>query len=269
LTHVFLGAEGTLGVITELVVRAWGIPERIAAAICSFASVRACVDTAIQIVQLGVPIARCELVDADSVRQMNAHSGLGEQEAPTLLFEFHGTEASVADQVETVRAVCHELGGEAFRWATLAEERARLWRARHEAYFAMLASRPGCRIVSTDACVPVSRLAACIEQTIDDASSLPFGVSIVGHVADGNFHCGLPIDPASAQERELADGFTERLAERAIAMGGTCTGEHGVGLGKRKYLTAERGPEAIALMRSLKGALDPAGLLNPGKVLPD
>ena len=269
LTHLFLGAEGTLGVITELVVRVWGIPERVAAAICSLPTVRAGVEVATQIVQLGIPIARCELVDAESVRQMNQHSGLGEQETPTLLFEFHGTEAGVADQVEGVRAICDEFGGEAFRWSTKPEERAHLWRARHDAYFAMLAARPGSRIVTTDACVPVSRLADCVEETIADAALLPFVASLVGHVADGNFHVGLPIDPGSSEERAIAEAFAARLAERAIAMGGTCTGEHGVGIGKREYLTSERGAGAIAVMRSLKHALDPQGLMNPGKVLPD
>jgi D-lactate dehydrogenase (cytochrome) len=267
LTRLFLGSEGTLGVITELVLRLHGIPEHVAVARVSFPSVTDAVETAIAIVQLGVPIARCELLDATVVRAVNAFAGLEEPEAPMLFLEFHGSEAGVAEQLETVEEIAGGFGGSAFRFATKAEERTRLWRARHEAYFAQLALRPGSRVVTTDACVPVSTLARCIEETLADAAPLPFPAPMVGHVADGNFHCGLVVDPSDPGELEIAKAFAARLSQRAIELGGTCTGEHGIGLGKREALVRQYGPEGIELMRSLKRALDPDGLLNPDKIL--
>jgi D-lactate dehydrogenase (cytochrome) len=269
LTRLLLGSEGTLGVITELILRLHGIPEHVAAARVSFPSIAAAVETAISTVQIGVPIARCELLDATVVRAVNAFAGLEEPEAPTLFLEFHGSQAGVDEQVETVEEISRGHGGSAFRFAIHAEERSRLWRARHEAYFAQLALRPGCRVVTTDVCVPVSLLAQCIEDTLADARPLPFPAPIVGHVADGNFHCGLMIDPDDEEELATARAFAGRLSRRAIALGGTCTGEHGVGLGKRDALLAQYGPEGIELMRAVKCALDPDGLMNPDKILGD
>jgi D-lactate dehydrogenase (cytochrome) len=267
LTHLFVGSEGTLGLITSLTVRVFGIPEQITAASCSFPTMTDAVTCASVIVQTGVPIARCEFVDAAGVRAVNAFSGLAEPETATLFFEFHGTPGSVAEQVETVRLLSEEHHGSALRFATKTEDRSRLWAARHDAYFAMLSSRPGCRVISTDACVPVSQLAVCVDETQRDASHQPFPVIMLGHVADGNFHCGLMINPDQPTDQASADAFTSRLAERAIRLGGSVTGEHGVGLNKRHYLTAQLGPEAVALMRTIKRALDPAGILNPDKVL--
>ena len=266
LTHLFIGSEGTLGIITELTLRLHAIPEAVSAAACSLPSVDAAVATAIAIVQAGVPIARCELLDAAMMRAVNAHSQLDQPEAPTLFLEFHGTPASVEEDARSVAELAHEHGGGDFAWASRTEERNRLWRARHNAYFAALALRPGCRAITTDVCVPVSELAGCIEATLADVEQLPFPAPLLGHVADGNFHLLLLIDPDDADERRVAEAAYDRLVQRALDVGGTCTGEHGVGLGKRSGLADEAGP-AIAVMRSLKRALDPAGLFNPDKVL--
>jgi D-lactate dehydrogenase (cytochrome) len=266
LTHLFIGSEGTLGIITELTLRVRAIPEAVSAAACSLPSVEAAVATAIAIVQAGVPIARCELLDAAMMRAVNAHSQLDQPEAPTLFLEFHGTPASVEEDARFVSELANERGGGDFAWASRTEERNRLWRARHNAYFAALALRPGCRAITTDVCVPVSELAGCIEATLADVAQLPFPAPLLGHVADGNFHLLLLIDPAAADERRVAEAAYERLVGRALAAGGTCTGEHGVGLGKRGGLADEAGP-ALVVMRSLKRALDPAGLFNPDKVL--
>jgi D-lactate dehydrogenase (cytochrome) len=267
LTHLFIGSEGTLGVITELTLRLRPIPEAIAAAICSFPSTSAAVATAIAIVQSGVPIARCELLDATSMRAVNAHAGLGHAETPTLFLEFHGSPAGVEEDARYVEELARENGGGDFEWATRAEDRNRLWRARHNAYFAALGLRPGCRAISTDVCVPVSELAATIDATVADLATLPFPAPLLGHVADGNFHAILLIDPAEPEDRRAAEAVYGRLVDRAIAAGGTCTGEHGIGLGKRRALSIEAGP-AVDVMRALKRAIDPRGLFNPGKVLP-
>jgi D-lactate dehydrogenase (cytochrome) len=267
LTHLFIGSEGTLGVITELTVRLHGIPERVAAARVSFPSVAAAADTAIAAIQSGIALARCELLDTLMVQATNAFSQLDEPESPALFVEFHGSEAGVREQVAAFEAIAADFGGSAFRWATRTEDRTRLWNARHDAYFAQLALRPGCRMVTTDACVPVSRLAECIAETNTDIATMPFPIAIVGHVADGNFHCGLLIDPADEGERAAAKAFTARLAERAIAMGGTCTGEHGVGLGKMEALRVQYPAPTIELMAALKRTMDPAGIMNPGKVV--
>jgi D-lactate dehydrogenase (cytochrome) len=270
LMHLMLGSEGTLGVITELVVKVHGIPEHAAAARISFPGVRAAADTAIAIVQSGIPIARCELLDGPQMDAVNRYSGLDEPAVPTLFLEFHGSEAGVQEQVSRVEMIAHELGGGEFRWAIRAEDRSRLWKARHDVYFSLLAYRPGCRSLTTDVCVPVSRLADCIEETVADiAANLPYPAPIVGHVADGNFHCGLLLMPDDPEERRLAMEFSSRLVARALEMGGTCTGEHGVGLGKQRYLTQQFGPEAVAVMRTIKSALDPRGIMNPGKLLPE
>ena len=268
LTRLFIGSEGTLGILTELTLRVHGIPDHIAAASCSFPEVRAAVDTAIAIVQLGIPIARCELLDAAAMRAVNGYAGLSEPEEPTLFFEFHGTQASVAEDAQAAGAIAAEHGGSGFRWATRTEERSRLWRARHDVLFAARAQRPGCKVVPTDACVPISRLAECITASADELDALPFPTLIVGHVADGNFHAALMIDPSDPRERDLALGFTKELSARARLLGGTCTGEHGIGIGKREALVEERGA-AVDVMRALKAALDPTGIMNPGKVFTD
>lgn len=268
LTHLFIGSEGTLGIITELTLRLRPIPEAISAAICSFQSTHDAVATAISIVQSGVPVARCELLDATSMRAVNEHAQLEHAEAPTLFFEFHGSPAGVEEDARYVSELAHEHGGGDFAWAVLAEDRNRLWRARHNAYFAALGLRPGCRAISTDVCVPVSALAEAIDATLADLATLPFPAPLLGHVADGNFHVILLIDPDNPEDRRAAEAVYGRMVDRAIAAGGTCTGEHGVGLGKRRALAAESGP-AIEVMRALKRTLDPHGLLNPGKILLD
>ena len=265
LTHLFIGSEGTLGIITELTLRVRAIPEAVSAAACSLPSVEAAVATAIATVRAGVPIARCELLDATMMRAVNEHSGLDHREAPTLFLEFQGTPAGVEEDARYVAELARERGGGDFAWASRTEDRNRLWRARHNAYFAALGLRPGCRALTTDVCVPVSELASCIERTIADVQELPFPAPLLGHVADGNFHLLLLIDPDDAEERRAAEAVHDRLVERALRAGGTCTGEHGVGLGKRRRLADEAGP-AIDVMRALKRALDPAGLLNPDKV---
>jgi D-lactate dehydrogenase (cytochrome) len=266
LTRLMVGSEGTLGVMTDITLRLYPLPEAVSAATCSFPSIEAAVHTTIQIIQMGIPIARCELIDAGTIRMVNAHSKLGLREEPMLLMEFHGSPASVKEQAELVQEIAGELGGQAFEWATTPEDRTRLWTARHNAYFAAIQSKPGCRAISTDTCVPISRLADCLLDSVAeaDASGLPY--FLVGHVGDGNFHFGYLIDPHSAQERATAEALNHQLVARALALEGTCTGEHGVGLHKMGFLLDETGAGAVAMMRAVKQALDPDNILNPGKI---
>ncbi len=266
LTRLLVGSEGTLGIMTEITVRLYPLPEAISAAICSFPSIEAAVRTTIAIIQMGIPIARCELLDGGTVKMVNAHAKLGLREEPMLLMEFHGSPTGVQEQAELVQEIASEHCGQAFEWATTPEERTRLWTARHNAYFAAIQSKPGCRAISTDTCVPISRLADCLLDSVAeaDASGLPY--FLVGHVGDGNFHFGYLIDPDNAQERETAESLNDRLVHRALALEGTCTGEHGVGLHKMGFLRDEAGEGAIDMMRTLKQALDPHHILNPGKI---
>ncbi|WP_439112354.1 FAD-binding oxidoreductase [Hydrogenophaga sp.] len=266
LTRLMVGSEGTLGVITEVTLKLYPLPEAISAATCSFPSIEAAVRTTIQVIQMGIPIARCELIDAGTVRMVNAHSKLGLREEHMLLMEFHGSPASVKEQAETVQEIASEFGGNAFEWATTPEERTRLWTARHNAYFAAIQSKPGCRAVSTDTCVPISRLADCLLDSVAeaDASGIPY--FLVGHVGDGNFHFGYLIDPTKPEEREQAEVLNNLLVARALRLEGTCTGEHGVGLHKMDFLLTEAGSGAVDMMRTIKRALDPHNILNPGKI---
>jgi D-lactate dehydrogenase (cytochrome) len=266
LTRLMVGSEGTLGVITEITLKLYPIPEAISAAICSFPSIADAVATTIQMIQLGVPIARVELIDSNSVRMVNAHSKLTLREEPMLLMEFHGSPASVKEQSHTVQELASDNGGAAFDWASTPEERTKLWTARHNAYFAALQSRPGSKIISTDTCVPISRLADCLLQSVQetDASGLPY--FLVGHVGDGNFHFGYILDPNDPKEREIAEGLNHKLVSRALALGGTCTGEHGIGLHKMDFLITEAGTGAVNMMRTIKKALDPDNIMNPGKI---
>lgn len=268
LTRLLVGSEGTLGIITELTIRLHPQPEAMSAATCQFPAVRDAVETVIQTIQLGVPIARCELLDAASIRAINRHSRLGLAEAPMLFFEFHGSPASVAEQAETVQAIAAEHGGTGFEWSATPEDRTRLWTARHNAYFACLNLRPGARVLSTDVCVPISRLADCIVATEADVAATGLPIILLGHVGDGNFHLGINVDPASHDEMARAEALNRRLVARAIEMGGTSTGEHGIGMGKLEFLEREHGAAALAAMRAIKRALDPKNLMNPGKVLP-
>ena len=267
LTRLFVGSEGTLGVITEITLKLYPLPEAVSAAICSFPSIDDAVRTTIDIIQMGVPIARCELLDAHAIRAVNKHSNLTLTEAPLLLMEFHGSEAGVQEQAETVQALARERGGSHFEWARTPEERTRLWTARHKAYFAALQSRPGCRSLSTDTCVPISRLAEAINLSMAEAeaSGLPFW--LVGHVGDGNFHLSYLLDPHQPEEVATAERLSVQVVRRALAMGGTCTGEHGIGLHKIPYLVEETGEGAVALMRQIKRSLDPDNIMNPGKVV--
>ncbi len=266
LTRLLVGSEGTLGVITEVTVKLYPLPEAISAAICSFPSIEAAVRCTIQIIQLGIPIARVELIDGKTMRMVNAYAKLALREEPLLLMEFHGSPASVKEQAEMVQEIASEFGGNAFEWATTPEERTRLWTARHNAYFAAIQSKPGCRAISTDTCVPISRLADCLLDSVTeaDASGIPY--FLLGHVGDGNFHFGYLIDPAKPEEREIAEKLNHSLVARALRLGGTCTGEHGIGLHKMDFLIAETGVGAIDMMRSIKRALDPQNIMNPGKI---
>ena len=266
LTRLFVGSEGTLGVMTEVTLKLYPLPEAVSAAICHFASIDAAVRATIQIIQMGVPIARCELLDVNAVRAVNAQSRLGLRESPMLLMEFHGSEAGVKEQAETVQAITGELGGEDFQWASTPEERTRLWTARHKAYFAGMQLNPGCRTVTTDTCVPISRLADCLLDSVTeaDASGIPY--FLVGHVGDGNFHFGYLIDPDKPEERETAEVLNHKLVTRALQLEGTCTGEHGVGLHKMDFLLSEAGAGAVDMMRTIKRALDPKNIMNPGKI---
>ena len=267
LTRVFVGSEGTLGVITEVTLKLYPQPEAISAAICNFPDVAAAVRTTIETIQMGVPIARCELLDTVGVKAINAHSKLNLRESPVLLFEFHGSETGVREQAETVQQIAHEHGGQDFNWATHPEERSKIWTARHNAYFALLQLRPGSRSISTDACVPISRLAECIGETQVDLERASFPSSIIGHVGDGNFHVQMVIDPNLQRERDEAEAINQRLVERAIRLDGTCSGEHGVGLHKIDFLLLEHGADALDLMARIKRSFDPLNIMNPGKML--
>jgi D-lactate dehydrogenase (cytochrome) len=266
LTQLFAGSEGTLGIITEVTVRLHPQPEAVAAAVVHFPGVREAVDTVIEAMQLGVPLARAEMLDALTIRAINAHSRTTLAEKPTLFLEFCGSQAQVAEQGEVLRTLAAEHGGGELAWATRPEERTRLWTPRHHAYFACLQLRPGSRSFTTDACVPLSALAECIAETVADIEASGLIAPVFGHVGDGNFHCLLLVDPADAKEVAIAQALSERLVHRAIGFDGTCTGEHGIGMGKTRYLEEEHGAPAVAVMRRIKQALDPLGILNPGKV---
>jgi len=267
LTRLFVGSEGTLGVITEVTLRLHGIPECVLSAVCPFPTLTAAVDTVIQTIQTGVPIARIELLDPNQMRAVNAYSKTDYAVAPTLFLEFHGTDAFAREQVEMVEAIAAEHGATGFQWAETLEDRNRLWQARHNAYYAGLALKPGSKGFSSDVCVPISRLAACIEETAQDCEASPVLTAIVGHVGDGNFHVLFIVDPDNADDVAAARALNDRIVARALAMEGTCTGEHGVGYGKMSFLEAEHGPEGMAVMRAIKRALDPDDIMNPGKIV--
>jgi D-lactate dehydrogenase (cytochrome) len=266
LTRLFVGSEGTLGVITEVTLRLVGIPEAISVAVCAFPDLSAAVNASITTIQAGVPVARIEILDDKQMEAINKFSKLDYPEAPTLFFEFHGSEAGVVEQVETVEAIADDFGGSDFQWATKAEDRARLWQARHDAFYAAMALRPGSKGYATDVCVPISRLAECIVETRKDIEESKLLAPIVGHVGDGNFHLVMVLDPDDPDEMARAKALNERLVMRGLAMDGTCTGEHGVGYGKIDFLVAEHG-EAVSVMRTIKTALDPLGIMNPGKIV--
>ena len=266
LTRLMVGSEGTLGVMTEITLRVYPLPEAISAATCSFPSIDAAVRTTIQIIQMGIPIARCELLDRHAVRAVNRHDKLSLTEAPMLLMEFHGSDSGVKEQAATVQEIASEFGGADFQWATTPEERTKLWTARHHAYFAGLQLKAGSRTVTTDTCVPISRLAECVTQASEEAEAAGMLHYIVGHVGDGNFHIAYLIDPAIPSERETAERLNDAVVHRAISCDGTCTGEHGIGLHKQGFLIDEAGAGTVAMMRTLKRALDPKNIMNPGKI---
>lgn len=266
LTRLFVGSEGTLGVMTEITLRLYPQPEQVSAAVCSFPTIADAVQTTIEIIQLGVPIARCELLDVNAVRAVNKHDKLSLREGPMLLMEFHGTPAGVKEQIDTVQQIAGEHGAMAFEWAETPEERTRLWTARHHAYFAGAQTKPGCRSVTTDTCVPISRLAECLLDTVAEADAAGLPYYIVGHVGDGNFHVAYLIDPNIPEERELAERLNLQLVQRALKLDGTCTGEHGIGLHKMGFLVDEAGVGAVDTMRMVKRALDPKNIMNPGKI---
>lgn len=266
LTRMFVGSEGTLGVITEVTLRLYGIPEAMSAAVCSFPGIEGAVDTVIETIQMGVPVARIELLDELQMEACNNYSNLNYPVAPTLFLEFHGSEASVAEQAETVQIIAAEHGAGDFQWATRTEERNHLWQARHDAAYAALSLRPGKKMWATDVCVPISRLAECILDTQKDLAESFLIAPLVGHVGDGNFHLVFLFDPEDDRELAEVERLNERLVLRSLALDGTCTGEHGVGYGKLNFLTAEHG-EGVSLMRDIKKALDPDNIMNPGKIV--
>jgi D-lactate dehydrogenase (cytochrome) len=268
LTRIFVGSEGTLGVITEVTVKLYPQPEAVSAAVCHFPSMQNAVAAVIQTIQMGVPIARVELMDVAAVKASNAYSHLNLRETPLLLFEFHGSPAGVQEQAEMVQEIARDHDGMDFEWANLPEERNRLWTARHNAYFAALQLRPGCRASTTDVCVPISRLAQCIDQATELLANAPFPSTMVGHVGDGNFHVVMLLDPEDAKEWEASEKLNHALVEMALSVDGTCTGEHGIGLHKLGFMHQEHGQAALELMWALKKAYDPDNILNPGKVLP-
>ncbi len=267
LTRLFVGSEGTLGIITEVTVKLYPQPEAVSAAVCNFPTVHDAVQCVIQTIQLGVPVARVELMDANAVMAGNRYAKLTLRETPLLLFEFHGTEASVKEQAQTVQELAKDCGGMDFEWAERPEDRNRLWTARHNAYFAGLQLRPGCRASTTDVCVPISRLAECIDEATKLLEKASFPSTIVGHVGDGNFHVLMLLDPDSQEEWEESERLNHHLVTQAIDADGTCTGEHGIGLHKKQFMLHEHGEDVLDLMRSLKQAFDPNNILNPGKIL--
>src|SRR6266550_3686890 len=267
LTRLLIGSEGTLGIITELTLKLQGIPEAISGGVCPFPSVEAACNATIATIQSGIPVARIELLDALMVKACNAYSKLSLPKSPVLFLEFHGSEAGVAEQSDRFGEIAAEYGGGPFEWAIKAEDRSRLWQARHDAYWAAFTLRPGARTFATDVCVPISRLAECVTETQKDIAASGLICPILGHVGDGNFHCAPLIDMENPAEIKAAEAFMNRLVERALAMEGTSTGEHGVGQGKMKYLEAEYGSSALEAMRALKRALDPHNIMNPGKIV--
>jgi D-lactate dehydrogenase (cytochrome) len=269
LTRLFVGSEGTLGVITEVTLRLFGRPEAVSAAVCPFSSIEGAANTVIATVQLGIPVARIEIIDETQLELVNRHSKTDYPVAPTLFFEFHGmSETAVADQARAVEEIASEHGALGFRWTTTPEARAKLWEARHNVLFATMASRPGAGAWTTDVCVPISRLAECITETQADMRASGRVAPLVGHAGDGNFHLMFMVDRQDARELQVVEELNQRMVERALRMGGTCTGEHGVGVGKRKALALEH-PDLLPLLRGVKAVFDPNGIMNPGKVLPD
>ena len=267
LTRLFVGSEGTLGIITEITLRLYGIPENISSAVVPFETLEGAVDTTICTIQSGIPIARIELLDDVQMDALNRYSKMDHPVKPTLFLEFHGTDAGVAEQIAMVKAFGEDFGAGEFQWSDQLEDRNRLWQARHDVAYACKALRPGCEIWATDVCVPLSRLAECIAETRKDLEGASIPAPLCGHVGDGNFHLAFVLDPNVPAEMHEAEELNERLVNRALAMDGTCTGEHGVGLGKQKYMRAEHG-DAIEVMRAVKAAIDPDNIMNPGKMLP-
>jgi D-lactate dehydrogenase (cytochrome) len=268
LTRLFVGSEGTLGIITEVTLRLYGQPEAVSAAICTFPTTADAVNTVIQTIQTGIPVARMEFIDAPSIRAVNAYSNYAMAEQPTLFMEFHGTPAGVEEQAQAVGEIAAGNSGSDFEWTTKPEDRNRLWSARHNYYYGLKAMVPGRKGMATDACVPISRLAECIDETEKELAGSPVFFAIVGHVGDGNFHVSLMIDPENRAEVDEALRLADRLTERTLRLGGTVSGEHGVGIGKRKFMEREHGRDAWELMGAIKRTFDPAGILNPGKMLP-
>ena len=267
LTRLYVGAEGTLGIIVEITLRLFGIPEAVSAAVCPFPSVEAACNTVIATIQSGIPVARIELLDEVQVKASNAYAKLALAETPTLFLEFHGTEASVHEQADRFGELAAEFGGGPSVFAVKPEERSKLWKARHDAYWSVLPLRPGAKAVATDVCVPISRLAECVMETKRDIEEMGLIAPIVGHVGDGNFHTTLMVDVDDPEDFAKAKLYMKRLVERALAMGGTSTGEHGIGQGKMKYMLPEHGEEALEVMRSIKRAMDPKNIMNPGKIV--
>ena len=267
LTRLFVGSEGTLGIITEVAVRLYPVQDAMSAAVCAFPTIDGAANTVIQTLQMGIPVAKSELLCATTMGALNRYNKWTYRESPTLLLEFHGSEASVVEQAKAVQEIARDNGGLDFQWATKQEERTKLWEARHHAYFACLQLKPGSRALSTDVCVPISRLAECITETAKDIAQSRLPIPLFGHVGDGNFHCVILIDPTSQAEIDEARAFNVRVVQRALAMEGTCTGEHGVGIGKQPYLRQELGEDVIDVMRDIKHLFDPENLMNPGKVV--
>lgn len=266
LTGLFVGSEGTLGIITEVTLRLYGQPEAVSAAVCEFETLRGAVNAVIQTIQIGLPVARIELLDPLQIRAINGYSRTNYRECPTLFLEFHGTPAGVAEQAENFGQIATDNGGGQFTWATKTEDRTTLWEARHKVHYANLALRPGCKAIATDVCVPISRLCDCIDETRSAIEASGLTAPIVGHVGDGNFHVILVFDPNSAEETQKTKALSERIVEIALAMEGSCTGEHGIGIGKKAHLVTEHGA-AVEVMRQIKRALDPDGIMNPEKVI--